>query len=111
MKKAQLQNENVAWSELAVFICSKCRVLFAPENLVSENPAEDLKGFLKARLKEEGLSSKCRVMTSSCQSLCENDKQAVTLCKTQGPTQTLSIHPEKNKEEIYTYILEQLSSK
>lgn len=103
-----IQNENVAWSDLAVLICSKCRTLFAPENLVSENPAEDLKGYLKARLKEKNLLSRCRVMTSSCQSLCENDKQAVSLCSTRGPTRTVSLHPEKDKEELAEMILQSL---
>jgi predicted metal-binding protein len=104
-----IQIEKVAWNDIAVFICSKCRTLFSQGNLVCENPSEDLKSYLKNELKEKKMLASCRVMTSSCLGLCENDRQAVSLCSTRGVTMTVSLHPENDKEKLWALISKNLS--
>ncbi len=106
----QIIREDVGWEKLGVFICKKCRTLFDTDELKSEDPADDLRAYLKSRLKDDGKSHLCRAMTSSCQHLCEKNKQAVTFCQQMGPTKTYSLHPEENKEELYQLILRELSA-
>lgn len=105
---AQIQKEEAGWDELAIFICSKCKTLFDAHTLASAEPAEDLKASLKARFKQDGLSEKCRAMTTSCQNLCKNNIQAITFCKNNGQTQTFGMHPERDREELYQLILAEL---
>ncbi len=108
--KNSVQTEEVPWTDLAVLICSKCQTLFAPGNLnMTGEVADQLKNQYKKRLKEEGLSEKCRVMVSGCQNVCLDNRQAVTFFPSCGNTNTITMHPDIDSEAVYQLIQEALN--
>lgn len=107
MKNKGLTKEELPWNKLGVIVCSKCKTLFSKGELKeSQDCGESLKNTLKARLKAKDLLKDCRVMTSSCQNFCEDNRQAVTFFDAKaGGSETYSLHPEKDLEELFELIL------
>ena len=121
IKNNSVNVEETAWTDLAVIICSKCQALFKGNELVMSGDVSDqIKGLYKKRLKDEGLSEKCRVMVSGCQSICLDNRQAMTFfsnlpaganSKTKNSTTTITMHPDHDIENVYQMILEHLNEK
>lgn len=113
-KQNSIQMEDTQWEDLAVIICSKCQTLFEPGQLqISGNVADHLKNIYKKKLKDEGLSAKCRVMVSSCQSICENNRQSVTFFPKkpgqENQTTTITMHPDMDQDAVYQMIKDMIA--
>lgn len=94
-----MKKENNPWSKGVVLVCTKCHK--AISNLHEDgNAGENLKTFLKKSFKESGDSAKIRVVTSSCLDVCVDEMQAVTYASVEGKTETFTLHPEKDREEL-----------
>ncbi|MNJ92728.1 hypothetical protein D3C87_104020 [compost metagenome] len=96
-----MKKESNPWSEGVLLVCTKCHKSISASSLKEEgNSGENLKMYLKKKMKDEGLSSKIRVVTSSCLDVCIDDYQAVSFAPAEGKTETYILHPEKEKEEL-----------
>ena len=96
-----LKKEETPWSEGVVLVCTKCSKSISASSLKEEgNAGENLKTFLKKSFKESGDLSKIRVVTSSCLDVCIDELQAVAFASTHGKTETFTVHPEKDREEL-----------
>jgi predicted metal-binding protein len=94
-----IKKEENPWSEAIVMVCTKCGKSIS--GLKEDgNAGENLKTYLKRSFKESGDLSKIRIVTSSCLDVCIDETQAVTISKTNGETTTLTLHPEKDREEL-----------
>lgn len=103
-----MKKEENAWSEGVMMICTKCHKSISPKLLSQEgNSADNLKMFLKKSLKEKGALSQIRVITSSCLDICIDDTQAITYAPASGTTQTFIVHPEKDREEVLQFLVNQ----
>lgn len=104
-----MKTEKLSWSELSVFICTKCGKEIAKESLSQPGePAENLKNYLKTELNSSGFKGKIRVMTSSCLGTCPTGDQAVAFISEKDTTKhgVWVCHPEKDKIEILNKIKE-----
>ncbi|WII70689.1 (2Fe-2S) ferredoxin domain-containing protein [Bdellovibrio sp. 22V] len=105
-----LKAEETPWSQGIVLICTKCHKSISSSSLKEEgNSGENLKTFLKKSLKETGDLSKVRVVTTSCLDVCIDDYQAVTYAPVEGETQTFTVHPEKDREELLNFIRDEIN--
>ncbi|HEX7675764.1 MAG TPA: (2Fe-2S) ferredoxin domain-containing protein [Bdellovibrio sp.] len=96
-----LKKEETPWSEAVVLVCTKCSKSISASSLQEEgNAGENLKTFLKKSFKESGDLSKIRIVTSSCLDVCIDETQAVTFASVEGDTETFTVHPEKDREEL-----------
>jgi hypothetical protein len=96
-----LKKEETAWSDGVLLICNKCAKAIPAASLKEAGSASDnLKFFLKNKLKESGEMSKVRVVTSSCLDICIDGTQGVSFASTSGPTESFAIHPEEDREEL-----------
>lgn len=106
-----MKKEDTPWSEGVMLICTKCHKSISSSMLKEEgNAAENLKMFLKKKMKDEGLSKKVRVITSGCLDICIDDTQAVTFASTHGETESFILHPEKEKEELLEWLRNKANS-
>lgn len=94
-----MKRENNPWSKGVVLVCTKCHKAITRLH-EDGNAGENLKAFLKKSFKESGDSAKIRVVTSSCLDVCVDDKQAVTYASVEGKTETFTLHPEEDREEL-----------
>jgi predicted metal-binding protein len=102
-----MKREENPWSEGILLVCTKCSKSISPSMLKEEgNAAENLKMFLKKSLKDSGDGKKIRVVTTSCLDVCIDDFQAVTYAETAGATETMILHPEKERDELLAYLKE-----
>ena len=96
-----IKKEETPWSEAVVLICTKCSKSISSSMLKEDgNAGENLKMFLKKSFKDSGDGGKIRVVTSSCLDVCIDDTQAVTFASVDGDTETFTVHPEKDREEL-----------
>lgn len=95
-----MKREENPWTQGIVMICTKC----AKEGPSSEN----LKTYLKKSFKDTGDLSKIRIVTTSCLNVCEDGTTAVAYARTKGSTETFTMHPEKDREEMLNYLREQI---
>ncbi len=104
-----MQKEKTPRTESAVFICTKCDKKIDRSQLTEEgNAGENLKTFLKTKMREAGKAQEIRIMTSSCLDVCEDGKQAFTytpVAPCAKHTETFVVHPEKDREEILAWLL------
>ncbi len=97
-----LKKEETPWSEGVVLVCTKCHKSISASSLKEEgNAGENLKTFLKRSFKDSGDLSKIRVVTSSCLDVCIDEVQALTFAGTDGKTETFTVHPEKDRDELF----------
>lgn len=100
-----MKKEETPWSEAVVLVCTKCSKSISSSSLKEEgNAGENLKTFLKKSLKDSGDLGKVRVVTSSCLDVCIDELQAVSVASTHGKTETFTVHPEKDREELLKHI-------
>lgn len=103
-----MKKEKTSWSVAAVLICTKCHKSISSKLLAEDgNAGENLKSYLKGKMREEGKQREIRVMTSSCLDICVTDKQAVTfvpVTPSAKHTETFTLHPEKDREELLTWL-------
>lgn len=103
------REEELPWSDVAVFICTKCHKAIAPESLKLEgNAAENLKMNLKRHMQTLGVQRKIRVMTSSCLDVCIDGVQAALMVKANGEQEVMTFHPEEEAESFKQHLLQQL---
>lgn len=94
-----MKKESNPWQKGLVVICNKCHK--AITNLSEEgNAGENLKTYLKKSFKESGDGDKIRVVTSSCLNVCIDETQALTFAPVDGVTETFTVHPEQDREEL-----------
>ena len=91
-----MHKSNLGWDKTAVWICTKCKA--------ETSIAEDTKKEFKTKLKEAGLGSKIRVMTSSCLGLCPENLQAVVIVKPNSEPIPLECQFPEDKEDLYEKI-------
>jgi hypothetical protein len=91
-----MHNSNLGWDKTAVWICTKCKA--------DTTLAEDTKKEFKTRLKEAGLASKIRVMTSSCLGLCPENLQAVVIVQPKTEPVPLECQFPEDKEILFEKI-------
>jgi hypothetical protein len=94
-----MHDSKIGWDKTAVWICTKCKA--------ETSIAEDLKKEFKTRLKEAGLSSKIRVMTSSCLGLCPENLQALVIVSPQSTITALECQLPEDKEILFDRIKSQ----
>jgi len=102
-----MKTSKISWSDSSIFICTKCGKEIAKESLSQpEEPAENLKNYLKTELNNSGFKGKIRVMTSSCLGTCPTGEQAIAFRSEKKSDQkgVWICHPEKDKEEILSLI-------
>ena len=100
-----MKREENPWSEGILLVCTKCSKSISSSMLKEEgNAGENLKMFLKKSLKDSGDGKKIRVVTSSCLDICIDDTQAVTYAEAAGATESMVLHPEKDREELLQYL-------
>lgn len=99
--------EKSKWEKAGIWICTKCgksipqdQISYPPEEL-----GENLKNELKTKLRELGKSAEVRVMTSSCLGTCPVGYQAIQYLDKSGKNEIRIFHPEKEKAEIFNWIL------
>ncbi|KHD89897.1 MAG: hypothetical protein OM95_01085 [Bdellovibrio sp. ArHS] len=96
-----MKKEDNPWSKGIVLVCTKCHKAISSKNLREEgNAGENLKTFLKKSFKESGELSKIRIVTSSCLDVCIDELQALTYASVDGQTETFTVHPEEDREEL-----------
>jgi predicted metal-binding protein len=96
-----------AWSKGVCLVCTKCHKAIEP-SLLSEggNAGENLKTYLKKAMKESGKASEIRVVTSSCLDICEPNLQAVVYAAIDGKTETYTVHPEADRNQLLKFLAE-----
>ena len=67
--------------------------------------ADNLKTEWKIKLKELGLNSEVRVMTTSCLDVCPPDEQAILIAKKNGNQEVIVCRPKKEGDEVFERIL------
>lgn len=92
-----MKSENTSWNKAGVFICTKC--------MKGTDIADNLKTQWKIQLKELGLGSEVRVMTSSCLSECPEDAQAILISEKSGNQEVIVCKPKKEADEVFEKIL------
>ncbi|WP_413569412.1 (2Fe-2S) ferredoxin domain-containing protein [Bdellovibrio sp. HCB117] len=96
-----IKKEENPWSKGIVLVCTKCHKSISSKSLHEEgNAGENLKTFLKRSFKESGDLSKIRIVTSSCLDVCIDELQALTYASVDGDTETFTVHPEADREEL-----------
>ncbi|MFN8791411.1 MAG: hypothetical protein ACK5Y2_08160 [Bdellovibrionales bacterium] len=100
MKSNSPKSENFAWTQGAVWFCTKC--------FKETTVAEDMKSDLKNHLREMGRAKDLRVMTSSCLGICPEKAQAMVILPVQGKPEACSFDPEKDREQVFQKVLSHL---
>lgn len=104
MKEAQ-----TTWSKMMVSVCTKCHNGIDAKTIEQDgNSGENLKNFLKARMRYEGHAGACRVINSSCLGLCPEGEQAILVQEHDKRGNMLVCHPEADREEIVANLLARL---
>ncbi len=104
-----MKKEETPWSVAAVLVCTKCHKSISSKLLTEDgNAGENLKTYLKGKMREAGRHREIRVMTSSCLDVCEPDKQAITfvpVTPSAKHTETFVLNPEADREELLKWLL------
>lgn len=110
--ETSMKKEETPWSKGVVLVCTKCHKAINPSLLHEEgNAGENLKNFLKKTFRDRGESAKIRVVTSSCLDVCITDTQALAFAGVDGLTETLTIHPEKDREEVLNFLIDKIQDR
>ncbi len=91
-----MKSESIRWNKAGVWICTKC--------MKGTDQAETLKTRWKVELKELGLSSEVRVMTSSCLSVCPEGEQAILIAEKKGHQETVIFNCKTEEREVFQKI-------
>jgi predicted metal-binding protein len=100
------------WSERIVFICALDRACSGKKTVGFSKPscgpkgADELRGWLKDRLKAEGLWKRVRVTTASCLDVCSERGVTVTIQGRTGEGDVRIVDVSKDKEELYRTIIQ-----
>lgn len=92
-----MKSENTNWNKAGVWICTKC--------MKGTDFAENLKTDWKKRLKESGLGSEVRIMTSSCLSACPPDEQALLIAQKGQDQEIVVFDPAEESEKAFQHVL------
>ncbi len=100
------------WRDRIVFICSYDRACSAKNNAGFSKPScgpkgsSELRGWLKERLKADGLWKRVRVTTASCLDICSGEGVTVTIQGRTGEGDVRIVDVSNDKEELYRAIIE-----
>ena len=92
-----MNSENTDWNKAGVWICTKC--------MKGTDTANELKTEWKVKLKEMGLSSEVRVMTTSCMNACPPDEQAILIAQKNGQQEVIVCNPKIESDEVFEKIV------
>lgn len=105
-----MKKEENPWSQAIVLVCTKCHKSIDASLLKQEgNAGENLRNYLKDEFRQRGELDKVRIVTSSCLDICEANLQAVTYAGVHGETETFTLHPENEREELLKYVSGKIS--
>ncbi len=108
-----MKREDIPWPKGMLLICTKCGTYIPADEL--KNPkdvAEQIRDDFRTRLKKEGLHKNLRVLVSGCIDVCEVGTQAVAFVPgVEGEVEVLTLHPEKDREELFQKIMKRIQSK
>lgn len=91
-------------AERIFLLCEKCGM----KNMLNgENSARLLQQWMKAELKEKGLSKKLRPVLSSCLGVCPEKSVTAALLSNQGEASHFYVLNIKNSKEVFNEILEE----
>ena len=93
-----MREESPAWKHGVVLVCANERGPESTKPSCGRIPAEELKGWLKAKTRADGgPPSEMRVLTSSCLSLCPEQGIAVSLMP---GNRLLQVDPEADRQAL-----------
>lgn len=109
-----MQDVKPKWLESGlVLVCERC----SKERIPEESPEVaarigdfDLRGWLKAKLKEDGHWGKIRAVSTSCMDVCALGR--VTVCidpKTDDKPEVIVVDPIEDREALYQRIVNRLA--
>lgn len=90
----------VKWSGNLVVMCNHKRPDGAPKPSCGHHGADELRGWLKDRLKEDGLWGRVRVVTASCLDVCPKFGIVVSLPEREGTSRTVLVNGTTDREEL-----------
>jgi predicted metal-binding protein len=100
------------WSERIVFICSFDRACSGKssggisKSSCGPKGADELRGWLKERLKSEGLWKRVRVTTASCLDVCSEKGVTVTIQGRSGEGDVRIVDASEEREDLYRAIIQ-----
>ena len=100
----------VKWSGGLVVMCNHKRPDGAPKPSCGHHGAEELRTWLKARLREEGLWGRVRVATASCLDVCPKAGVVVGLPEKDGESPVFLVDPERHRESLLERLRELASA-
>ena len=99
-----MKSSELTWKTGALFICTKCGKSISKDLVQNQiDAAEDLKKYLKDKLKEKGLAKEIRVMTSSCLDICMPNAQAISYIS--NTVENFILNPEKDRDQILQFLV------
>ncbi len=102
-----MQRIKPPWSERIVLVCDNCRAPGAIKPSCGHHGAEELRNWLKARLRESGDWGGIRVVTTSCLDVCPEEGVTVSIQEDQEEPELWILDPEKDRELLLTRIRKQ----
>ena len=92
------------WSEQIVLVCNNCRAPGAIKPSCGHHGADELRSWLKDRLKEGGEWGGIRVVTTSCLDVCPSDGVAVSIQEAGEEPELWILDPEVDRENLLARI-------
>ena len=96
------------WSERIVFICGIDRGPNGRKPSCGPKGSEELRDYLKARLKQDGLWRRVRVTTASCLDVCSGRGVTLTIQGSSGEGDARVVDAQADREELYAAVVEGL---
>ena len=90
----------VKWAGGLVVLCNHKRPDGAPKPSCGHHGADDLRSWLKLRLREEGLWGRVRVATGSCLDVCPKAGVIVSLPEENGDSQVFLMDADLDREAL-----------
>ena len=99
-----MQQVKPRWSERIVLVCNNCRPPGALKPSCGHHGAEELRNWLKDRLKESGEWGGIRVVTTSCLDVCPAEGVTVSIQEDQEEPALWILDPEVDRENLLSRI-------
>ena len=101
-----MQRIKPPWSERIVLVCNNCRPPGARKPSCGDHGADELRNWLKDRLKESGDWGGIRVVTTSCLDVCPAEGVTVSIQEDQEEPELWILDPEVDREILLARISE-----
>ena len=97
-----------SWSKGVVMVCTHERSPESGRVSCTKSAGGELRGWLKDRIREEGLRGEVLAVTTGCQGICP--AQGVTVClagaQATGAAEMLIVDPKVDRQELWAKIVE-----